>query len=151
VCYFSFLLLVNSLEKEQINQNWFPIILFCILLYLVKLSWDLTSCSLRKINEYDNLKTTITLNMESKWKMREVFISFFLYLVVLLSLFSSNDHACDNGVKHALTLLAMMAMLMMRYRSLSSQFLRASYFLTSDFFLFAQPSQWWWCPMNSLL
>jgi hypothetical protein len=56
-----------------------------------------------------------------------------LYLVVF-PFFFSNDHAADNGVKHALTLLAMMATLMMRYRSLSSQILRASFFLTSRFF-----------------
>jgi hypothetical protein len=56
-------------------------------------------------------------------------------------LFVSNDHACDNGVKHALTLLAMMAMLMMRYRSLSSQFLGASFLSFVFFFMFAQPSQ----------
>jgi hypothetical protein len=55
----------------------------------------------------------------------------FLYL---FGFSSSNDHASDNGVKHALTLLAMTAILMMRYRSLSSQILRASFFLTSIFF-----------------
>jgi hypothetical protein len=46
----------------------------------------------------------------------------------------SNDHASDNGVKHALTLLAMTAILMMRYRSLSSQILGASFSFLRQFF-----------------
>ena len=38
----------------------------------------------------------------------------------------SNDHFSDNLVKHALTRLIMTVMLMMSYRSLSSEFLQTS-------------------------
>lgn len=67
------------------------------------------------------------------------------------SLFSSsNDHASDNGIKHALTLLPMMAILMMRYRSLSSQILRASFsFLRRLFFFFVCTTFIMMMPMNS--
>lgn len=62
------------------------------------------------------------VNEKCMWKLEKLF------------LYSSspffNDHAFDNGVRHALTLLAMTAMLMMCYRSLSSQFLEASLFLS---------------------
>jgi len=98
-------------------------------LIVEKVSRDLTSCSLNQINEYNNLKTIITLDMKDLWSYHKLFVSGRLSFF-----FFSNDHAADNGVKHALTLLAMMATLMMRYRSLSSQILRASFFLTSSFF-----------------
>lgn len=67
--------------------------------------------------------TTTGQGIDSVWNIWSFFSS--------LSLVFPNDQTSDNGIKHALTLLAMMAMLMMRYRSLSSQILEASLLLLS--------------------
>ncbi len=92
----------------------------------------------KKLNEHDNIIRMIILTTRKiQWKTSEA-IRRFLYLTGFLlfcSSSSSNDHASDNGVKHALIILPMMAMLMMRYRSLSSQILEAFFFLTSIFFV----------------